>query len=64
MGMGGAAVSGEPARRLPETPQLLVDFERIENAHPSGRSKRMLGVERVFHQAIHHPHPVLSPEPP
>jgi len=61
---GGVAVSSDAARKLPEAPQLFVDFERIENAHPSGRSKRMRGVERVFHQALHHPHPVLSPEAP
>jgi len=43
---------------------LFVDLARVENAHPSGRSKRMRGIERVFHQAAQHPHPVLSPEAP
>src|SRR5689334_18797828 len=49
---------------LPDAPQLFVDYQRIANAHPSGRRKRMRGVERVFHPAVHHPHPVLVPEAP
>lgn len=50
--------------KLPHVPQIFVDFERIDNAHPSGRAKRLRGVRRVFHQATHHPHPVLYPERP
>ncbi|MBI2298085.1 MAG: hypothetical protein HYU66_03890 [Armatimonadetes bacterium] len=50
--------------KLPTAPQLFVDFERIENAHASGRVKRMQGVRRVYHPAVHRPHPVLVPEAP
>jgi len=50
--------------QLTNAPQLFVDFERVDNAHPSGRAKRMRGVQRVFHQPMHHPHPVLAPEKP
>ncbi|UCH35216.1 MAG: hypothetical protein JSV65_02365 [Armatimonadota bacterium] len=60
--MGAAVMTDEAQRKLPETPQLFVDLERVANAHPSGRAKRMRGVERVFHQAVNHPHPVLAPE--
>ncbi|HUT75166.1 MAG TPA: hypothetical protein VM221_10095 [Armatimonadota bacterium] len=54
----------DAARRLPEAPQLFVDLAGVENAHASGRWKRMRGVERVFHQAAQEPHPVLAPEAP
>ena len=57
-------MDADPARKLPEAPQLFVDLACVENVHPSGRWKRMRGVERVFHQAVVHPRPVLSPEAP
>ncbi|MBI3921955.1 MAG: hypothetical protein HY318_11110, partial [Armatimonadetes bacterium] len=50
--------------KLTQSPQLFIDFEGIDNAHASGRLKRIRGVQRVFHQAVHHPHPVLSPQAP
>ena len=50
--------------RLGTSPQLFVDLERVDTAHASGRLKRMRGVRRRFHQAVHHPHPVLKPEAP
>lgn len=50
--------------RLSDSPQLFIDFERINNAHPSGRLKQTRGVHRAFHQADHHPHPILRAEAP
>jgi len=61
---GTAALAQDSTRELATAPQLFVDLACIENAHPTGRWKRMQNVTRVFHQAVHHPHPVLAPEMP
>lgn len=52
------------ADKLPHSPQLFVDLHRIENAHPSGRWKRMKNIQRTFHQATVYPRPILKPEAP
>ena len=56
--------SARGAELLPRAPQLFVDLHRVRDDHPSGRWKRMENVERTFHQAEIHPHPVLKPDAP
>ena len=49
---------------LPSAPQLFVDLKRVDNAHATGRWKRMDNVQQTYHQAVVHPHPVLKPQTP
>lgn len=56
------ATSVDAADPLPSAPQLFVDLTRVDNAHPTGRWKHMDNVQRTYHQAAVHPHPVLKPE--
>ena len=50
--------------KLPTSPQLFVDLHRVENAHASGRWKRMDNIHRQFHQAKVHPRRVLTLKAP
>lgn len=59
-----AAHPAGAADPLPTVPQLFVDLTKVDNAHPTGRWKRMENVQRTYHQAVVHPHPVLKPETP
>ncbi|MGE0378132.1 MAG: hypothetical protein AB7I48_28340 [Planctomycetaceae bacterium] len=57
-----SVASAGAAEPLPRAPQLFVDLNRVDNAHPTGRWKRMQNVRRTFHQAEVYPHPVLEPQ--